>query len=162
AGESLRQRLAREPGAPARERHRAHVGDGGDAGVLQQGHEAIGRQVGVADGQEVAGGGSRHWLGRILAVCPVLRAAARSDGAPVAIANIHGNRAVAFVVVLHLTLDAPALIIERGLEDASWRMPWVALPVGPGLRFYFRCCRGRVTPAPTSWSESTSRANACP
>ena len=66
ASESLRQRLAREPGAPARERHRAHVGDGGDAGVLEQGHEAIGRQVGMADGQELAGGGLRHWLDRVL------------------------------------------------------------------------------------------------
>src|SRR5215813_1311454 len=86
----------------------------------------------------------------------------REIGAPVAVANVNGNRALAFVVVLHLTRDARALIVGRGLEYASWRMPWVALPVGPGLRFYFRCCRGRVTPAPTSWSESTSRANACP
>jgi hypothetical protein len=49
---------------------------------------------------------------------------------PVAVVNVNGNRALAFVVVLHLTRDARALIVERGLEDASWRMPWVALPVG--------------------------------
>ena len=133
AGESLRQRLAREPGAPARERHRAHVGDGGDAGVLEQGYETVGRQVGVADGQEVAGG-SRHGIGRIPAVCPYLGAAARSGGAPVAVANVNGNRALAFGVVLHLTRDARALIVKRGLEDASWRMSWVALPAWPGLR----------------------------
>jgi hypothetical protein len=72
ASESLSQRLAREPRAPARERHRAHVGDGGDAGVLERGHEAVGRKVGMADGQEVAGGGSRHGIGRILTVCPRL------------------------------------------------------------------------------------------
>jgi len=68
ARESLRQCLAREPGSPAREWHRAHVGDSGDTGVLEQGHEAIGRQIGVADGQELAGGGSRHGLGRVLTV----------------------------------------------------------------------------------------------
>jgi hypothetical protein len=40
--------------------------------VLEQGHEAIGRQVGVADGEELAAGGSRHGIGRILTVCPRL------------------------------------------------------------------------------------------
>ena len=39
---------------------------------------------------------------------------------------VDGNRALAFVV--HLLPDARALMVERGLEDASWRMPWVALP----------------------------------
>src|SRR6266487_6016583 len=55
ARKPLRQRLAREPGAPAREGDRAHVGEGSHAGTREQSHETIGRKVGVADGQEIAG-----------------------------------------------------------------------------------------------------------
>src|SRR5262245_8537245 len=121
AGESRCQRLAREPGAPARERHRAHVGDGGDAGVLEQRYEAVGRQVGVADGQEVAGGWSRHGIGRIPAGCPVLRTAARSDGAPVTVVNVNGNRALAFVVVRRTGIDRRARAGGCQLEDAMGR-----------------------------------------
>jgi hypothetical protein len=40
--------------------------------------------------------------------------------------RVDGNRALAFVV--NLVPDARALMVERGLEDATWRMPWVALP----------------------------------
>jgi hypothetical protein len=40
--------------------------------------------------------------------------------------RLNGNRALAFV--LHLVPGARALMVERGLEDATWRMPWVALP----------------------------------
>ena len=50
-GEPLRQRLAREPGAPSREWDRAHIGDGAHARTLEQSHETIGGQIGVADGQ---------------------------------------------------------------------------------------------------------------
>src|SRR5207244_6746038 len=55
-GEPLRQRLAREPGTPSRKRDRTHIGDGAHARALEQSHETIGREIGVADGQEIAGG----------------------------------------------------------------------------------------------------------
>jgi hypothetical protein len=48
--EAFGQRPAGEPGESARERHRAHIGDRGDAGAFQQIKEAVGRQVGMADG----------------------------------------------------------------------------------------------------------------
>jgi hypothetical protein len=50
------------------------------------------------------------------------RAAPRSS-----FANVNGNRALAFGVVLHLiTRDARALIVKRGLEDAMGRLAGVA------------------------------------
>ena len=53
--ESCRQRLAREPWAPARERHRAHIDDRAHLGISEQRDEAIGGQVGMTDGHEIAG-----------------------------------------------------------------------------------------------------------
>ena len=42
--------------------------------------------------------------------------------------RLDGNRALAFVVLIHCVPDARALMVERGLEDARWRISWVALP----------------------------------
>src|SRR3954451_11188055 len=58
--ESCRQRLAREPWTPAREWHRANIDDRAHLGVPEQRDEAVGRQVGMTDGHEIAGWRSGH------------------------------------------------------------------------------------------------------